>query len=434
MQVTDVPPFAHRGLAPANHRTTRRMLATSSCFLLSIGAVAITAAAVPTGTRDTAPATPFTEGLHTRPEPAIEDYGNPSGAQIVFVTALGSSDAAALQVANDAALVARFRIIFLRVASRLPGKKGLHADRSARPGRFARDIDSAVRGLRLHRPVIVDLSSDGAVATDLLAHFGSTEIAGFVTRRAALTSASGTSSSQTTDADAGVPRKVLPDSADHAAIARELLAFTEATQQRHLPLPDANDSAIAAVRNYLHAHNAHDVAQATASYHAGGSFVLSEGRGIVRGTVGIEGLQRLDAALGSWLSPIALRSRSDGTDKVVSYSLVLEQSDIARAIGVPLIVARGLDKGFVIRDGKIVKTIQPRFAAPCSAVMLGGFRGFLAWLDANNDPRRAALLEPDGRWIFTAKTAPLWIEGIRDWRSTTGWQPDAELTLACARS
>jgi pimeloyl-ACP methyl ester carboxylesterase len=228
--------------------------------------------------------------------------------------------------------------------------------------------------------------------------------------------------------------------AGHAAFAeqpqrfnRELMRFVDSVRSAPQPLTVRERRAIDLVRSYLDAHNRHDVDAAVAHYATEGQFVLSNDRGIVRGAAAIAALERLDAALGSWLAPIGLRARTQGNSVIVTFSHVLEQSAIADAIGVPLIVAESVDDGFVVRGDRLRRVVQPPFAAACSRAMLGGFRGFADWLRANGDPRSQVLLRADGSIVLTAETAPLWIDGVRAWRAATGWAPGTADVLQCAR-
>jgi non-heme chloroperoxidase len=229
--------------------------------------------------------------------------------------------------------------------------------------------------------------------------------------------------------------------AGHAAFAeqprrfnRELMTFIDATRVAARPPVAAREQrALARVRSYIDAHNRHDVEAAVAHYAPDAVFVLSDGRGEVRGAEAIAELERLDAALGSWVEPIDLRARTVGDTVVVSFTHVLEQSAIADAIGVPLILAEPVDTAFVVHGERLLRVVQPSFAPACGRAMRGGFMGFIATLRESNDPRSATLLRPDGSIVLTAATAPTWIRGIRDWRVASGWQPDSRDILECAR-
>ena len=240
-----------------------------------------------------------------------------------------------------------------------------------------------------------------------------------------------------------LPRSTVSvyDGAGHSSFAekperfnRELMSFVESTRTAPQGASKLERKALDLVRSYVDAHNRHDVAAALAHYAPDASFVLSEQRGVARGRAAIGELEQLDAALGSWVMPVDLRARAGADGVIVSFSHVLEQSSIAEAIGVPLIIAEAVDDGFIVRRDRLLRVAQPSFAAACGRAMLAGFRGFSAWLRDREDPRRERLLRPDGSFVLTAETAPLWITGIREWRQSTGWAPDAEQVSTCARS
>lgn len=232
---------------------------------------------------------------------------------------------------------------------------------------------------------------------------------------------------------------VIPE-AGHSSFAeqpqrfnRELMAFVESTR---LPAtaPSAREQrALEVVRRYLTAHNRHDVAAASGQYAADAQFVLSNQRGVVKGRAAIAELERLDGALGSWLEPVGLFTRVRGNDVVVTFDRVLEQSSIAEAMGVPLIIADPVDEAFVVRRDRLQRVAQPPFAPACARVMQAGFRGVSDWLRRREDPRRASLLRADGSIVLTAETAPVWIAAVQEWRRDTGWAPVAADIVACAR-
>jgi non-heme chloroperoxidase len=239
-----------------------------------------------------------------------------------------------------------------------------------------------------------------------------------------------------------LPRSTLSvyEGAGHAAFAeqprrfnRELMTFVDSVRVTTPPPSAREQRGLDLVRSYIDAHNRHDAAAAVAHYAGDAVFVLSDGRGDVRGTAAIADLERLDAALGSWLEPIGLQARTAADSVVVSFTHVIEQSSIADAIGVPLIVAGPVDTAFVVRGDRLRRVVQPSFAPPCARAMRAGFVGFIGWLRDRDDPRTNSLLRPDGSIVLTAATAPLWIAGIREWRSATGWAPDPQEVLACAR-
>jgi pimeloyl-ACP methyl ester carboxylesterase len=239
-----------------------------------------------------------------------------------------------------------------------------------------------------------------------------------------------------------LPRSALSvyEGAGHGAFAeqprrfnRELMTFVDSVRMAVPASSPREQRALAHVRSYLEAHNRHDAVAAAAHYAPDAVFVLSDGRGDVRGAEAIAGLERLDAALGSWVEPIGLRARTESASVVVSFSYVLEQSAIADAIGVPLIVAEPVETAFVVRRDRLLRVVQPSFATACGRAMRAGFMGFIAWLRDRNDARIGSLLRADGGIVLTADTAPIWISGIREWRTASGWVPPQADVLACAR-
>ena len=238
-----------------------------------------------------------------------------------------------------------------------------------------------------------------------------------------------------------LPRSALSvyAGAGHATFAeqpqrfnRELMAFVESARLPSTAPSAPEQRALDVVRRYLTAHNQHDVAAASGQYATDAHFTLSGQRGVVKGRAAIAELERLDGALGSWLEPVGLRTRVRGEDVIVTFDRVLEQSGIADALGVPLIVADAVDEAFVVRRDRLQRVAQPPFAPACARVMQAGFRGLSDWLRDRKDPRSASLLRADGSIVLTAGTAPVWIAAAREWRRVTGWAPATEELLACA--
>ncbi len=131
------------------------------------------------------------------------------------------------------------------------------------------------------------------------------------------------------------------------------------------PHPDP----LALVAAYIESHNAHDAERAIAYYAEEAEFHLSEGRGVVRGRDAILQLELLDVQLGSWLAPQGLRVRREEGRDIVDLELVIERSEIASALGVPIILAQGIERAFVIVDGRFTQVRQPAFRPACSRVM-----------------------------------------------------------------
>ena len=239
-----------------------------------------------------------------------------------------------------------------------------------------------------------------------------------------------------------LPRSTVSVYADagHATFAeqprrfnQELMTFIDSIDAPDQASSARERRALERVRSYLDAHNRHDVAAAVAHYAEDATFVLSDQRGEVTGAAAIADLERLDAALGSWVSPIGLQARESPQGVIVSFSRVLEQSAIADAIGVPLIVAEPVDAAFVVVGDRLRRVVQPSFATACARAMRAGFTGLIDWLRKRDDSRLATLLRADGSIVLTAATAPTWINGVREWREATNWAPGEADVLACAR-
>lgn len=199
---------------------------------------------------------------------------------------------------------------------------------------------------------------------------------------------------------------------------------------------DAQESArdaLALVDAYIKAHNAHQPDETLGFYHPDAQFHLSMGRGVVDGTGEIARLEYFDAAAGSTLYPQNLTARRERATWVVGFSYVIEYSDIFAAMGLKVVLAEGLDNGFVLEGGKIRSIVQPELKPACMEAMGTGFALLIDWLTESDDPRGADLLRGDSLHL-TGDTAPVLIEAIRDWRDRTGWSPTREQAFECAQS
>lgn len=336
---------------------------------------------------------------------AVAEWGNPAGKPVLLLH--GSSFATHVwQQQKDPALAARYRFVSLDLRGHGASDQPARPENYSQTQVWADDVAAVMAARQLDKPVIVAWSFGGDAAINYVRHYGRASLAGILFVADA--------------ADSPVPEPL--------AFNRHLIRFIESTRAT-----DEQHAALAIVRGFLDAHNRHEVDAAVAFYHDDASFALSNDRGVVTGREGLLELERLDAQLGSWLSPHGLRVRREGEETIVSLDYVVEQSDIAQAVGVPLIVAEAVPRAFVIRDGRFRRVEQPRFAPPCARAMGSGFMGFIAWMNERADPRRDRLLRRDGGIVLTAATAPLWIAGIREWRSQTSWAPNEEDVLACAR-
>lgn len=192
------------------------------------------------------------------------------------------------------------------------------------------------------------------------------------------------------------------------------------------------EEAIALVDVYIKAHNAHQPEEVLAMYHPDADFHLSMGRGVVSGRDDIARLEYFDAAAGSTLYPQALTARPEGDRWVVGFGYVIEYSDIFAAMGLNIVLAEGMERGFVFENGRIRTIYQPDLLPACMEVMAPGFVALVAWLQETGDPRADTLLS-DGALELTEVTAPLLVEAAVDWRRDTGWGPSREQAFRCAQ-
>jgi hypothetical protein len=156
------------------------------------------------------------------------------------------------------------------------------------------------------------------------------------------------------------------------------------------------------------------------------------GRGVVAGRDEIARLEYFDAAAGSTLYPQALTARPEGDGWVVGFAYVIEYSEIFAAMGLKIVLADGLERGFVFEDGRIRSVYQPELLPACMEVMAPGFAALVGWLQETGDPRANTLLR-DGALELTEVTAPLLVEAAVDWRAETGWGPSREQAFRCAQ-
>ena len=192
------------------------------------------------------------------------------------------------------------------------------------------------------------------------------------------------------------------------------------------------DEAVALVEAYIQAHNAHAPDETLAFYHDDADFHLSMERGAVRGVEAIARLEHFDAAVGSTLYPQHLIAHRHGKSWRVGFSYVIEYSEIFAAMGLTIVLAEGMETGFVLEEGRIRTIFQPELNPSCMGVMGPGFAALVRWLEDSDDPRRTTLV-PEGALQLNADTAATLIDAARDWRTQTGWGPTREQAFECAR-
>ncbi len=170
--------------------------------------------------------------------------------------------------------------------------------------------------------------------------------------------------------------------------------------------------AVALVDSYIKTHNDHS-ADATLAYYApDADFHLSMERGLVSGIEHIKRLEYFDAAVGSTLYPQNLSARLVAGRWHVGFDYVIEYSDVFSAMGLRIVLAEGLETGFILKDNAIQVLFQPDLYPACTAVMASGFRNLLQWLGSSGDPRAPVLL-PTGSLNLTGETAPILVAAAR---------------------
>jgi hypothetical protein len=192
------------------------------------------------------------------------------------------------------------------------------------------------------------------------------------------------------------------------------------------------EEAVALVEAYIQTHNAHQPEETLAFYHDDADFHLSMQRGAVQGIEAIARLEYFDAAVGSTLYPQHLVAHPYGNAWRVGFAYVIEYSEIFAAMGLTIVLAEGMETGFVLDQGRIRTIFQPELNPACMGVMGPGFAALIRWLKDSDDPRRSTLA-PEGSLQLTADTGAVLIDAARDWRKQTGWGPTREQALECAR-
>jgi len=81
-------------------------------------------------------------------------------------------------------------------------------------------------------------------------------------------------------------------------------------------------------------------------------------------------------------------------------------------MGLKIVLAEGLDNGFVLEDGKIRTIVQPELKPACMEAMGAGFAQLIDWLTETGDPRGEILLR-DRSLHLTGDTAPVLIEAAK---------------------
>lgn len=194
---------------------------------------------------------------------------------------------------------------------------------------------------------------------------------------------------------------------------------------------DSEGEARALITTYIERHNSHDLKGVMSLYAHDAVFYLSMGRPPVHGREAIEGLERFDVAAQSTIYPQNVSVERDGELWRVHIEAAIEHSEIFEAAGVSIVMAQGIRNAFVLRDSRIVEVHQPDLEPACSTTVVSAFRGAVAWITAENDPRQEYLIE-NGFIKLTPATIPEVITLLREWRHTSGQKPDPIAMSACA--
>ena len=211
-----------------------------------------------------------------------------------------------------------------------------------------------------------------------------------------------------------------------AVVLASLLGLSSAQAQ------ETAADALALVKRYIELHNSHDLESVMALYAENAVFYLSMGRPAVHGRDAIESLERFDVAAQSTLYPQEIRAERDGDFWRVHLGGVIEHSEIFEAAGVSIVMAQGIESGFVLRDGKIVELRQPDLEPACTEIVAAALRETAAWLVSVGDPRRTTLVA-NGFLRLTPTTIPAVVQALRDWRGATKTAPAPVAMSACAR-
>ena len=108
---------------------------------------------------------------------SAQEWGNPEGAEVLFVHGLSQSHLSWLrQVRSE--LAKSFRIITYDLRGHGESDKPLAAEFYTDPKRWADELNAVIEGARLKRPVLVGWSYGGRVITEYLLEHGEQSIAG----------------------------------------------------------------------------------------------------------------------------------------------------------------------------------------------------------------------------------------------------------------
>ena len=171
---------------------------------------------------------------------AVQEWGNPSGPEILFIHGFSQSSLSwSRQVKSD--LAKEFRIVTFDLRGHGNSDKPLMPEAYRESRRWADDIDAIIKQVGLRKPVLVGWSYGGRVMNDYLTHYGDAGIAGLNYVAATSTAKPGT---------LGVGIKLIP------AMASEDLTTNIDTTKKFLEScfkiqPSAEDMATALAYNMM---------------------------------------------------------------------------------------------------------------------------------------------------------------------------------------
>jgi pimeloyl-ACP methyl ester carboxylesterase len=108
---------------------------------------------------------------------AVQEWGNPSGPEILLIHGFNQSHLSWLRQVNDGTLAAEFRMVTLDLRGHGSSDKPTDKERYAHQ-RWGDDIAAVMRAIALRRPVLVGWSFGGNVICDYVRSFGTKGIVG----------------------------------------------------------------------------------------------------------------------------------------------------------------------------------------------------------------------------------------------------------------
>lgn len=110
---------------------------------------------------------------------AVQEYGNPKGAEVVFIHGLLGSHLSWSKQVRDPAL-RRYRLITYDLRGHGLSGKPAGAAFYSHGKRWGDELQSVIAAKKLKRPILVGWSLGGAVMTNYLQTYGDSKLAGLV--------------------------------------------------------------------------------------------------------------------------------------------------------------------------------------------------------------------------------------------------------------